>query len=287
MSTIPLAKGVNEKKLNFPVYLSQKIDGVPVRIDIYPGCYKVRTRQDKPVPAVQNMVHDFVQKYMEDPDAIVPISFVGEVHQKGDPWANFKDTSGIVRRQEDQSHKLEIAIFECSSEAGETFEERSGWMDSVLGYCGLQQVYQKRVDSIEELWLHYDTFMGQFKHAEGMVARNHDDPWCPGKRSWGYQKLLREPTIDLWITGCQEAHAEDGTPKGMAGRLIAKYKGEEIGIGPGKLSHKERVHLLGYFQQPHSGPRMAQIKYKDDPSYDALRQPTFQCWRDEKVTADA
>lgn len=294
MSTIPLAKGVNEKKLNFPVYLSQKIDGVPVRIDIdADGNHTIRTRQGKDVPSVRQLVQEFADEFRGNAGLgyfDVPCTLIGEVHQHGDPYADFKDTSGIVRRQDDQSHRLAIGLFEMFTPALQEvgFERR---YEAMLELNDLHDrvsvLWQQRVETLSQLEHHFEDFCNQFQKAEGMVARNWNDPFMPGKRSWGYQKLLREPTIDLWIIGCKEAHAEDGTPKGMAGRLIAKYKDGEIGIGPGKLSHKERVHLLGYFKQPHSGPRMAQIKYKDDPSYDALRQPTFQCWRDEKVTADA
>ena len=68
---------------------------------------------------------------------------------------------------------------------------------------------------------------------------------------------------------------------------MASYKGTEIGIGPGRLTHDERTALWVHFQTGMLHKRMAQIKYKSDDSYDALRQPTFQFWRDDKETPDA
>ena len=65
------------------------------------------------------------------------------------------------------------------------------------------------------------------------------------------------------------------------------YKGTEIGIGPGRLTHAERIELWVHSQTGMFNKRMAQIKYKADDSYDALRQPTFQFWRDEKDEPDA
>lgn len=287
-STIPLAKPLNPAKLHFPVYLSRKIDGVPVRININYEGHTVVSRQGKPVPSVNNLVEDFADQYRIWVGG-TPITLVGEVYQRSNPGAPFKDTSGIVRRQEDQSEYLAITLFDCSDEVGVMFDDRWEWMRANLVDLlpGVEVIYQQKVDTPEHLEILSDNILTACPHFEGLVARSHDDPWCPGKRSWGYQKILREPTTDLWIVGCKEAKSEDGEPLGMAGRLIASYKGEQIGIGPGKLNHADRRAVFEYFKSPHSGPRMAQIKHKDDKSYDALRQPTFQCWRDDKHTADA
>lgn len=317
MSTIPLAKGFSEKHLNWPVLISIKYDGVPVRIDIdHYGNHTIRTRQGKDVPSVRALVQEFVDRYMEnEDDTPVPVTFVGEVVQHADRFADFKVTSGIVRKQEDQSHRLAIVLFE--TDRAETFIERHEWMEDWVAnlHDRVHVVPQIAVENMDQLQSHMVKVMDYWPKAEGMVARNHDDPWAPGKRSWGYQKLLVEPTIDLRIVGVEEATAEDGTPKGMVGRLIASYKGTEIGIGPGRLTHAERVELWEQYQQeaeycccgdrvdchsigsghsPVSAAdyynfpnRIAQIKYKKDDSYDALRQPTFQHWRDDKETPDA
>jgi ATP-dependent DNA ligase len=296
VSTIPLAKGYTPNKLNFPVYVSRKVDGVPVLIDINEhGNWTTRTRQGKPMPSVHSMVQEFVDDWMAD-GGLVPISLVGEVYQRGNMDAPFKDTSGMVRNVSyDQSSRLSIAIFDCSEPAGEGF----GWRYENVLNCipegRVSRIAQVRVDTLEELEAHWDAFEKLFPTAEGLVARSHDDPWAPGKRSWGYQKLLRDPTIDLWIVGAEQATSEAGDPLGMVGRLIAEYKGEQIGIGPGKLTHDERRDLwykLNYAKPMISDGlmtyrRMAQIKYKADDSYTALRQPTFQCWRDDKDTPDA
>ena len=291
-ATIPLAKGFSEKHLKFPVFLSHKIDGVPVRIDIgADGNHTVRTRQGKDVPSVRKLVQEFVDEVLGYAD--LPGTLIGEVYQSGNPYADFKDTSGIVRRQDDQSHRLALGLFEMFTPALQEvgFERR---YEAMLELNDLHsRVYvlpQQRVETLRQLERHFKDFCNRFPKAEGMVARNWDDPFMPGKRSWGYQKLLREPTIDLWIVGCEEAVSKDGEPLGMAGRLIASYKGKHIGVGPGRLTHDERTEMWDAWVvggKDGGMCRMAQIKYKADDSYDALRQPTFQFWRDEKETPDA
>lgn len=295
MSTIPLAKGFSEKHLKFPVFLSHKIDGVPVRIDIDTnGCFTVRSRQNKPVPSVGELVQDFVDATSAYLD--LPCTLIGEVYQRGDPCADFKDTSGIVRRKDDQSDLVAIALFEMFTPALQEvgFERRYEALRVLecalddVGLLGMVHVCeQQRVETLSQLEHHFEDFCNRWPEAEGMVARNWDDPFMPGKRSWGYQKLLREPTIDLWIVGFEEAIDQHGNPKGMAGRLVASYKGNEIGIGPGRLTHDERTTLWVHYQTGVFHKRMAQIKYKADDSYDALRQPTFQFWRDDKDEPDA
>lgn len=302
MSTIPLAKGFSEKHLKWPVLISIKYDGVPVRIDIdAEGNHTIRTRQGKDVPSVRTLVQEFVDRYISDErdhdDVVTPITLVGEVVQHENRFADFKQTSGIVRKQDDQSHRLALLLFECDVQ--DTFIERHQFMEDFIAHIHgrVHVIPQIACENMDQLLSHQTKVLDYWPEAEGMVARNHDDPFAPGKRSWGYQKLLQEPTIDLRIVDFEEATAEDGTPKGMVGRLVALYNGKKIGIGPGRLTHKERIALWeakvahiekhGPSDYYVNGTSIAQIKYKKDDSYDALRQPTFQHWRDDKETPDA
>jgi hypothetical protein len=106
------------------------------------------------------------------------------------------------------------------------------------------------------------------------------------------------PTIDLLVVGFEEAHSEDGNPLGMVGRVNAEYNTmgfdtegavhnyQIIGVGPGALNHTERKNLWRMYKQGKFTPRIAEIRYMRDDSYDALRQPTFKQWRDDKVNPD-
>lgn len=99
-STIPLAKPYTPGKLVFPVALSRKVDGVPVKFTIDPRQVSVKseTRQGKPMPSVGKLLEDFAADYVKW-GLPLPVTFVGEVYQRGNMDADFKDTSGIVRRQ--------------------------------------------------------------------------------------------------------------------------------------------------------------------------------------------
>ncbi len=306
MSTIPLAKPYTPEKLNFPVIISTKFDGVPVRIDMtfVPNVgmtFTIKSRQDETVVSVHSLVAEFAREYVLEMDLIgLPrsISLVGEVIQRNNWHAPFKITSGIVRRQYDQSDLLEIKLFDCSFPVEErrfqSFRERVD-MIMKLSQFKLHKFVSAAdfhtIQTQEELEKWWKTHETAFPKAEGIIIRNWDDEWQPGKRSWGYQKGVRDPSIDLRIVGFEEGKGKNA---GAIGRVIAMYKGVRIGIGPGKMSYEDRADLWREFRNfPASWwtrcgrSQIATIKYKKDDSYDALRQPTFQHWRHDKTDPDA
>jgi ATP-dependent DNA ligase len=317
--TIPLAKGRNDEKRNYPGYLSVKLDGVPIRIDMLIKDskvvqYGVQSRQGKPVPSVEPQVQAFLECMnevgLEWEDG--PMTLVAEVTHE--TLTDFKDVSGVVRKQEPQQGLI-LNFFDVHHHT----HPFAGFGVRLQVFNRLMQHMQHEAFRMITQWLCTDAahaavveqyLLDRHPGCEGLIWRDDTDHFTPGKRQWSYQKLLNEPTMDLRIVGFEEAKCgKNGAGKGMVGRLIADYKGKKIGVGPGKLTHKERVELwveyqreashcccgsqIDHYPDGHSPAsaadyygfpnRLAQIKYKKDDSYDALRQPTFQCWRDDKT----
>jgi ATP-dependent DNA ligase len=147
----------------------------------------------------------------------------------------------------------------------------------------------------EEAEAAHDAFMLNNPDAEGSVLHSWYKVFQPGKRCWGTQRMKPVPTIDLMVVGFEEAHSADGAPLGMVGRINAELttlvpttmgmqnKAEVIGVGPGALNHTERKNLWRMWKKGQFTPRIAEIRYMRDESYDALRQPTFKQWRDDKA----
>jgi ATP-dependent DNA ligase len=299
VATIPLAQSkFTPSKLNFPVYASIKYDGMPIRIRIVDGkLHSIVSRQDKPVGSVGPLVAAFVSKLREL--YLLPagdLDIVGEVVQAADPFAPFRKTGGIIRRQEPQDG-LMLMIFECS--VNKPFASRLDYMNRTFTdvhpqVLVVEQQFCTTEDKLTDFWECTEALNPRI---EGCVARSHDDGYSLSGRSWGYQKMLKKPMIDLFIVGVEEAVDKYGDLKGMAGGLLAMYNGKKIGIGPGKLSHAERTELWQEWKQWQGAiasgykdtqwQRMAQIQHKGDETYDALREPTFQMWRDDKETPDA
>lgn len=281
-ATIPLATSFNPGYFKGRVVLMEKYDGVPIRVRLEGGeVAEATTRPGKPLTASVAHLVDAVAEVFGDqfPDR----EFVMEVQHP--EVKTFKDVSGMVRKDEPRP-ELYGVVFDMSG--GEGFLDRLEMLSQTLMRVGdrlfspATVVLPEMPDNLEgdKLFIQYVSTTPK-EYFEGWIVRCADDPYEPNKRQKGYQKLVIEPTVDLKIVGFEEAVSKDGEPLGMVGRLIAEYKGEKIGIGPGKLTHAERREL---FTTPFASGRIAEIKYKRDPSYDALRQPTFQHWRDDKDT---
>jgi ATP-dependent DNA ligase len=211
---------------------------------------------------------------------------------------DFKDISGVVRKQEPQ-HGLILNLFDAHhhKHADAGFGDRIQQMVVLMQHMqheAFRVIPQFLCGSAAHAAMVEQALLERFPTCEGLIWRDADAVFKPGTRRWDYQKLLNEPTVDLRIIGFEEAKCgKTGAGKGMVGRLIADYKGTEIGVGPGKLTHKERKELWSAYQSALASShaqealtplwKIAQIKYKKDDSYDALRQPTFQHWRPEKT----
>lgn len=283
-ASIPLSKSYNPKRLNFPVYVSEKLDGVPVRISLDFDNHEVVSRQWKEVPSVANDVSDFIA----DASAILTrgrYRFVAEVTHR--TAKGFKDVSGIVRRQEAQDDLI-LNFFEYVNwnENEESFYIRHRQLKDLFFFIQdkdkFRVIEQKPILDQKELdyFLHENPIrVGQ----EGWVIRSHDAVWSPGSRKWDYQKFLVTPTADLPLLRVDEAIDKEGKPNGMAGKLWVEYKGKAIGCGPGALTHPERIKLLQDYRTATvwNNPTI-EVAYKTDPTYDALREARFVAFRPDK-----
>jgi len=295
--TLQLAQSkFTPKKLPYNVLVSEKLDGVPIRMDfdITDGVVAVRarTRQDEHSYSTQ-----FIQQFLAHKMLCwrnAKLTLVGEVTHE--TYTDFKDISGVVRRQEPQTGLI-YNIFDFYDEA----RPDDGFARRLFAAACLLKMQTQSIRFIPQSYIKREKITDWFAQnlrsgAEGGIIRDPDEKWQPGKRTWGYQKYVQDQTIDLRLHSVEEATSETGVPLGMAGRLNFWYKGGTIGVGPGKLTHLERRRLWQQWSRdrhpvcqsytPDSGP-MACIQYKRDDSYDALRQPTFQHWRTDKDEADA
>jgi hypothetical protein len=305
--TIQLAQSkYTPAKLGKNVYLSEKLDGVPIRVDLrvnpfgeHVSIVSARTRQDEDPLSCHFIITKLIQrvsKFLAERNSTVKqawankvITFVGEVTHE--TYTAFKDTSGVVRTQSPQTGLI-YNVFDFNISGDDLpFERRLFVLQQVLPY-NTQEVRVIRQFAIDKADVNtrFEEFMQRRPDAEGMIVRDAAGKFEPGKRTWCYQKLLRRPTIDLRVVGFEEATTEASEPKGMVGRVLISYKGEVIGCGPGKLTHAERTALwndfitrgIGCLETP-----IATVQYKKDESYAALREPTFQHWRLDKDTPDA
>lgn len=265
-----LSKNYDEKKVQFPCYVSRKYDGVPVIFWLEYGELKHATRQGKQLESIPHIIEE-VKLWLDNQEHLFD-GFVlcGELYI---PHTPFKVISGFVRRHE-PCLDLDLRVFELSPHlrfVDYTLAKKdSSWDDFKL-----RLVEQKEIHTQEGLNYLLDNLD---KNWEGLMIRHGE--YQHGKRSWNSMKFKKDPTVDLKVLGVEEAYSKDGEPKGMIGAFICEFHGRDIKVGAGKMNHADRKEL--WENPPEYGERIIEVKYMKDDSYDDLRQPTFQRWRDDK-----
>jgi len=291
--TIELLKEFNWKKLAGPASFQEKLDGVPTRIIRVAGHSVPYTRQGEVLKSIPHILPYSNLLCMEGG------SITGELYIPGMP---FKDISGHVRRHL-RNDKLTLYIFDAdvTNNPGLSYEIRRGQVQSLLAklaeHCGMaptdlpiQLIPGHTVHTEADANESFDQLMLAKPDAEGAVLHQLDKTFQPGKRCWGTQRLKPVPTIDLRVIGFEEAvNGKSGHGIGMVGRINCEFtrlhngtpRMAHIGVGPGTLTHVERS-LIWKRQKNYEG-RIAEVKYMRDDTYEALRQPTFFRWRDDKT----
>lgn len=302
MSTIMLAKGYDEKKLEFPVEITEKIDGVAARFDYTTtNGYKVTSRQGKPIESVNHIIKAL------NKSVHLGASIIGELYI---PTTPFKEASGIIRRKH-VDERIRLAVYDIDFDyVSAAYLSRMAALSDVCGYA-LGTGLVKRVPVVGKVYdiAALNDLVGGYKPAdptvhEGFVIRSlfgEHSYYDVGKRSWGMMKLKPKPTVDLKVVGFEQATAnkemtflgetfQKGEGLHAVGRINVEYKDKIIGVGAGCLTHKERRELWEdlYFDQVtglncRNMGRICEVEYMKDDSYDALRQPVFKRWRDDKT----
>lgn len=298
--TIELAQtDYRPDKMVYPAAVSLKLDGVPGNFISNRLPLTRQSTEIKSVAHIQNWIVKHIPK---------GIGLVGELY---DDTLKFKTISGQVNTKDGtQFTNLKLNVFDLyvPDNLAAPFEHRTEALrlilDDIAGNLGVQpsdlpvvRIPQIIVQNEQEAMDAHDTIMAAApSDAEGTMLASLSRTWDPGKRLWTLQKCKPEPTIDVEIVGFQEAVSKDtGEGLGRVGRLVATLHRvgtdgaitySQIGIGPGRLSHKEAKQLWLDYKAGTWRRRIAEVKYMPDNSYDALRQATFQRWRTDKDEAD-
>lgn len=295
-NTIMLAKDFEADMLRFPVAVSEKLDGVPAKFYYdSTGRPVAQSRQGTFFTSVQHIIDELVQRGILLHDEAV----VGELWIHGEP---FKKISGKVRRAA-PAPDLELYIYD-------TFHcDENGWpADDPRSFRERMSSIEQRVFFNEETIQHVHVavqavcndaaaldaavlriMQRKSKHTpEGVMVRALDHPlystYSLG-RSWGMMRIVPKPTIDLMVVEVIQAKNRAGNPKKIAGSLMCKYHDMDIKVSAGKATHAQRK--MWWRDQNSILGKIIQVQYKPDPSYNKLRQPTFQRERPDKETPDA
>lgn len=272
------------KKIKFPGFVSAKFDGVP-------GGYtkqRLVSRQNKSLPGVQ-WLHDTLAQHIPDGWQIW-----------GEHWhpdLQFEEISGLVRKNQpwDLAGCMLFNCFDMFNPSA-TFAVRQArlveWYDNlpedVRKHFGM--VAQHAVSSKEEAY----TMLASVEegwNAKGFKARFEGGMYHAASglytlnRSWASLKMVDKITYDLRLVAVVEAVSKTGANLEMAGTLVFEdASGRKLNVGPGKLKHDERRDIWKNYPNYHG--RIGIVAAKGS-SYEALREPTFQAWHEDKECPDA
>lgn len=295
--SIELYKPYEPAKMQWPAILQRKLDGVPIRLRNISGHYAAWSRQNEVITSVPHIF-----SHVKNVLGVHGSSITGELHIDGVP---FKIISGLVRKKlaTEDCKKLVLNVFDADLGASpETpYEARMARArEQWAAYCkshgfdplGLPVRFCPgiRVEGADAAEHAFDLLMKACPTAEGAVLHSLSKPFQPGKRAWLTQKMKPRATIDLRVVSFEEAiSAKTGEGLKMVGRVNCEFTrmGKDgkpvtdiVGSGPGAMTHSER-RLVWARREQYAG-KIAEFGYMPDETYDALREPTFIRWRDDK-----
>lgn len=273
----------------FPVAVTEKYDGVACRFSRSESLDLVTalSRQQETIASVEHIQHWLRDKLP------FGVELIGELVIPGIP---FKDASGIIRRNENDP-RIQLMIYDYVIHANfssHTYDKRMEIGIKTLGHYMTESTRPvhfmptKVVNSHEEIEACRDAIFKRNPKAEGLVIRplHHEDSIYRVGRSPAFIRWKPEPTLDLRIHSFVEAVDKHKQPMGMVGRINVWYKGKVEGVGPGKMTHKERTELWQLHGATEFTDGIIEVKYMPDETYTGLRQGTFQRWRTDKTEPD-
>lgn len=296
--SIELYKPWTPDKMEFPAAVSEKLDGVPVRIRRIGSHIFAWSRQNETVTSIPHIIQWAERLLPMGKDG----SFVGELYVEG---MSFKDISGLARKKVPVAEcgKLVLHVFDFDVEAAPHrpyIERRREFQDRLVSVqtahetalvaCPVRLIPVAVVRNAAAAEHVFDIIRQHKPKAEGVVVCSLTKMFQPGKRLWTTQKIKPKPTIDLRVVSFLEAvNAKTGEPLGRVGRINCEFnitrKGKlvtvQTGIGPGKMTHAEAKEVWDN-RDKYIG-RICEAEYMEDEAYDKLRQGTFQRWRPDRT----
>ena len=283
------------KKLQFPVWVSEKLDGVPVDLRFNDTRCTGISRQGEDVVAPIEHLQKALSKSRVRKESGAHI--VGELYIPNTP---FKIISGYARRDtpDMDTRKLQLRVFDAWSEHDSTltFHQRKQMAQEIVSRCNspleISMIPQVFIRTQDELNIFIEKFMAGNKRSEGLVIKNDSGTYDKSIRSWDFQKLKRKQSRDLEVIGFEEAISkEDGSGLGMVGRINVRFHDRanggagacDIGIGPGKMTHTERKLAWANARGWCKGDRICEAEFMPDDSYKAgMREAKFMRWRPDR-----
>lgn len=272
------------KKMVWPQMWSEKIDGVYCFAlwDFVADKPLIYSRTGEEYLSM-NHIADQLRSYLKPGEVCIFEAFI--------PGAGQEVTSGAARDTKQQHPELKAYINdlltweEFTKGGGRPYKERWETLYNAHyfgkysnAFSCLQPCIQRRVDTIERAQELAEEVVGQ--GGEGIVLRNPDAPYEPGKRTTNMTKIKKGVSYDLEVVGVYEGN---GKYFDTLGGLQCRFKNGEIL----KVSGMTDAERDNWWKYPYLIiGKIVQIDAMAESSKGKLREPRFKGIRYDKATPD-
>ena len=291
---VMLAAKLEPDKIQFPVYVEPKYDGMRLlAIGDHDG-FEFYTRTGKKVDTVSPATEEaLVQLYTFGTDIWFPKSkmvFDGELM-----GSSFRDTMKQARKkghvyedgvyyvfdaicfEEFQSLKQRKAktqpYHERRKNLANVFLNSNGQFEEGLDGIELPPAYLCRnEDEMMEFYLRFRN-----RGLEGAIVKNPQGAYHP-RRNRDWMKIKDSASVDVPIVDAIEG---TGKYEGVLGALVVDVEGINVNIGTG-FSDSDRKEIWESWGQGWLKDKVIEVEYHEKTPDGSLRHPRFKCFRNDK-----
>ena len=261
----------DEKRVSYPVYVDTKLDGIRCIADM--SKKKLFSRNGK-----EFVNYPTIMKELEQLAELTTLKIDGEIIM-----GDFQNLMRTVSRKDDGIELAKDAVYNIFDLIIENipFKERQLIIQNEIknsiqlkNLKHLTIVHGDQINNEEELITFYNDQL--VKGYEGIMIKSFDG-YYEFKRSYSWQKMKPEETIDLPIVEVQEG---TGKYKNQLGAFICLFaNGKHVRVGSGfkdderEKFWKEKQSLLG---------QIIEIKFQEKTNDGSLRFPVFIRFRNDK-----
>lgn len=271
----------SRKKLKFPMYASEKFDGVfcIALKDSMEGSVTIYSRTGEVYTSMKHIEEEF--KTLLYMDELV-------IFEAYNPTLDLGTISGHARDTKEQHPSLfaychdHLTLDEFTNGGGRPFKERLAYLYEGFKahtYLNLQYVFHTPVNC-GALAMAMAEFIWK-DGGEGVVLKNPEGTYEGGKRNSNSIKIKQSVTYDLEIVGLKEGK---GKHSGRVGAIQCRFKdGVIVDVGSGFTDLQRQM----WWDDPSSVIGLiAEIKAMKDSTHGDLREATFKGIRLDKLEAE-
>ncbi len=297
---VMLAAKFNEAKIEYPIRVEPKYDGMRLMAIGDQNGFEFRTRSGKLVDSVNdNVIQCLIQMYEKGTDVWQPegkMVFDGELMGR-----DFRDTMKQGRKK---GHVFEngcFYVFDAFTQEifqalrdkpnpSETYDNRRQDLQTIFRWCEFGDTDNiilppsYIVNNFAEVTAFYDSV--RKRGLEGLILKRMNGSYHP-RRNIDWMKMKDQIEADVIVTG-----AEEGTGKneGSLGAIIIDFKGVSVNVGSG-FSDEERDSVWQMHQDGTLIDQVVEVWFHEVTPAGSMRHPRFKWFRDDKdayaIEADA